>query len=100
TVAGRPGQLPELAGELRQAGIATAQVARRADSEADSEAMVSAAVQAHGGLGILVVASGINNVSPISDMSPERYRAVMQANVDSTWLTARAAGRRMIEQGR
>ena len=54
----------------------------------------------HGGLDILVVASGMNDVSPITDMSPERFRAVMLANVDGAWLIARAAGARMIEQGR
>jgi NAD(P)-dependent dehydrogenase (short-subunit alcohol dehydrogenase family) len=98
--AGSAAQLSELASELRAERIPTAEIALRSNTEADSEAMVAAAVQAHAALDILVVASGMNDVSPIVDMSPERYRAVMQANVDGAWLIARAAGQRMIAQGR
>jgi NAD(P)-dependent dehydrogenase (short-subunit alcohol dehydrogenase family) len=98
--AGNAAALDALAGELQRAGIPTAAVARRPNTEADCAAMVSVAVGAHAGLDILVVASGMNDVSPITDMSPERFRAVMQANVDGAWLIARAAGARMIAQGR
>ena len=98
--AGNGAELHALASELQNAGIPTAAVARRPNDEADSEAIVNAALAAHGGIDILVVAAGMNDVSPITDMSPERFRAVMQANVDGAWLIARAAGRPMIEQGR
>jgi NAD(P)-dependent dehydrogenase (short-subunit alcohol dehydrogenase family) len=57
-------------------------------------------VGAYGGVDILVVASGMNDVSPIVDMAPERFTRVMQANVDGAWLIARAVGRQMIAQGR
>jgi NAD(P)-dependent dehydrogenase (short-subunit alcohol dehydrogenase family) len=97
--AGNAEQLRALCAELE--GItSTASVAQRPNTEADAEAMVSAAVLAHGGIDILVVASGMNDVSPIVDMSRERFDAVMQANVYGAWLIARAAGKRMIEQGR
>ncbi|HTU61538.1 MAG TPA: SDR family NAD(P)-dependent oxidoreductase [Polyangiales bacterium] len=36
----------------------------------------------------------------MGEITPERFDAVMRANVDGPWLIARAAGRRMIEQGR
>lgn len=98
--AGRAAPLAELASELQAQQIAAVQVARRPDTEADCDAMVQTAVAAHGGIDILIVASGMNDVSPITDMSPERYRKLMLANVDGAWLIARAAGRRMIEQGR
>jgi NAD(P)-dependent dehydrogenase (short-subunit alcohol dehydrogenase family) len=98
--AGNAAALQELSGELQRASVPNVAVARRSNTEADSDAIVSAAVEAHGGVDILVVASGMNDVSPISDMSFERFRTVMQANVDGAWLIARAAGRRMIEQGR
>ena len=98
--AGNTAELQTLKQQLDEAGIAAVSVARRANTEADSDAMVAAAVAAHGGVDILVVASGMNDVSPITDMSPERFDNVMLANVSSTWLIARAAGKRMIEQGR
>lgn len=98
--AGNATALQALEFELQAAGIPAAAVAMRPNSEADSQAMVDAAVAAYRGLDILVVASGINDVAPITELTVERYRAVMQANLDGAWLIARAAGARMIAQGR
>jgi len=98
--AGNADNLAELGQQLRDRGIEAVEVARRPNTEADCDAMVQAAVDAYGGVDILVVASGMNDVSPIVEMSPERFQKVMLANVDGSWLVARAAGRQMIEQGR
>jgi NAD(P)-dependent dehydrogenase (short-subunit alcohol dehydrogenase family) len=92
--------LGELAKELAGDGIEANYVALRPDSETNAEALVRAAVSAYGGVDILVVASGMNDVAPIGEMSFERFARVMQANVDGSWLIARAAGRQMIAQGR
>lgn len=98
--AGNSAELGALTAELERAAVPTASCARRSNTEADSSAMVAAAVAAHGGIDILVVASGMNDVAPITDMSPERFDTVMRANVYGAWLIARAAGKQMIEQGR
>jgi NAD(P)-dependent dehydrogenase (short-subunit alcohol dehydrogenase family) len=98
--AGNGASLQELSAELAAAGIVAASQARRPDTEADCDAIVQAAVAAHGGIDILVVASGMNDVAPITDLTPERFRKVMQANVDGAWLIARAVGRQMLAQGR
>lgn len=98
--AGNAEALGTLAAELRAEGVHTASVARRPDSEHDSEAIIRAAVEAHGAVDILVVASGMNDVAPITEMSHDRFRAVMLANVDGAWLMARAASKQMIAQGR
>ena len=98
--AGNADNLAALGQELRDAGVDTVEVAQRPDTEADCDAMVKAAVDAFGGLDILVVASGYNEVSPIVEMEPERYEQIMLANVDGFWLIARAAGKQLIEQGR
>jgi len=97
--AGNSADLAALSEELAAAGIAAVAVNRRPDSEADCEAIVAAAVEAHGGIDILVVASGTNDVSPIVDMAPDRFDKVMRANVDGAWLIARAAGKAMIARG-
>ncbi len=89
-----------LAQELAASGIDAHPIGRRSNTEADARAIVEAAVAAHGGVDILVVASGMNDVSPIVDMSPERFDKVMQANVDGAWLIARAVGKQMIVQAR
>jgi NAD(P)-dependent dehydrogenase (short-subunit alcohol dehydrogenase family) len=98
--AGSAGEVTALAQELTLSGIEAHPIGRRSNTEADARAIVEAAVAAHGGVDILVVASGMNDVSPIVDMSPERFDKVMQANVDGAWLIARAVGKQMIAQAR
>jgi NAD(P)-dependent dehydrogenase (short-subunit alcohol dehydrogenase family) len=98
--AGSTADLTALRQELDTAGIAATSVNRRPDTEEDCDMIVDAAVTANGAVDILVIASGINDVAMIGDLTPDRYRRVMQANVDGAWLMARAAGRRMIDQGR
>lgn len=97
--AGNAEELEALRRELAEAGIAAVPVARRPNGEADCEAIVAAAVEAHGSVDILVVASGMNDVAPIVEMTPDRFDKVMLANVDGAWLIARAAGKQMITQG-
>jgi NAD(P)-dependent dehydrogenase (short-subunit alcohol dehydrogenase family) len=98
--AGNAEELEALRNELAEAGIAAVAVALRPDSEANCETIVAAAVQGHGGIDILVVASGMNDVAPIVEMSAERFAKLMLANVDGAWLIARAVGKAMIAQGR
>ncbi len=98
--AGNGGELSRLGEELSAAGIDAHAIPKRSNSEADAAAIVAAAVSAYGALDILVVASGMNDVSPIVDMAPERFTRVMQANVEGAWLIAQAAGKQMIAQGR
>jgi NAD(P)-dependent dehydrogenase (short-subunit alcohol dehydrogenase family) len=89
-----------LKGELEAAGVDVAAIAKRPASQTDCDAIVGGAVAAHGGIDILVVASGMNDVAPIVDMEPERFQKVMLANVEGAWLMARSAGKQMIAQGR
>ena len=98
--AGNAAELSTLANELAQQKIEAHAIPRRSNSDADAQAIVESAVSAYGGVNILVVASGMNDVSPVVDMAPERFNRVMQANVEGAWLIARAAGRQMIAQGR
>jgi NAD(P)-dependent dehydrogenase (short-subunit alcohol dehydrogenase family) len=98
--AGNAGELNTLKGELEAAGVEVATMARRPDSETACDAIVSIAVAAHGSVDILVVASGMNDVVPIVDMTLERFQKVMLANVEGAWLMARSAGKQMIAQGR
>lgn len=98
--AGNANDLAVLQAELDQAGFANTGINLRPDTEANCDAIVAAAVQAYGGIDILVVASGMNDVALIADLSLERFQKVMLANVDGTWLIARAVGKQMIAQGR
>jgi NAD(P)-dependent dehydrogenase (short-subunit alcohol dehydrogenase family) len=98
--AGKQQELSALQQELAAAGIESRAVAKRSNTEADAAAIADTAVAAYGGVDILVVASGMNDVAPILDMTPQRFSTVMQANVEGAWLMARAAGKQMIAQGR
>jgi NAD(P)-dependent dehydrogenase (short-subunit alcohol dehydrogenase family) len=98
--AGNAEDLAVLHGELCAAGVEAVAVNRRPNCTQDCDAIVDAAVAAHGGVDILVIASGMNDVAMIEDLSPERFANVMRANVDGAWLMARSAGKQMIAQGR
>jgi NAD(P)-dependent dehydrogenase (short-subunit alcohol dehydrogenase family) len=98
--AGKASELEETASQCRQFGAEVVQVARRPNTEVDCEAIMQAAIDRFGALDILVVASGLNDVSPIIEMSPERFEKVMQGNVTGAWLACRAFGKRVIAQGR
>jgi NAD(P)-dependent dehydrogenase (short-subunit alcohol dehydrogenase family) len=93
-------ELEELGAELSGADGKIELVNRRPQFLEDTEAMAEAAVAAHGGIDLLVCASGFNTVSPIVDQDPDEMQAVMDANVTGSWLVCKSVGARMIEQGR
>lgn len=64
-----------------------------------AERLFQHVIDKFGRIDILVVASGLNKVSKIVDQKVEDFLDVMDANVNQSWLMARAAGKRMLEQG-
>jgi NAD(P)-dependent dehydrogenase (short-subunit alcohol dehydrogenase family) len=90
----------EIAEMICSAGGAATVVGGRPEDEDSAEALVQAAVDGAGSIDALVTASGVNIVAPTPDMAPEQWQTVMDANVRGSWLIARAAGRRMLAQGR
>jgi len=97
--AGSADALADIAAECRAAGAAVHEInARPADEKACAD-MVEAAQAAFGSLDILVVASGMNKVAKIEEMSPDTFESVMDANVTQSWLLARAATAAMKAQG-
>jgi NAD(P)-dependent dehydrogenase (short-subunit alcohol dehydrogenase family) len=98
--AGKQAELESTAQQCRELGAEVVSIARRPNTEGDCEAIMQAAVDRFGGIDILVVGSGLNDVSLIGDMSPERFENVMHGNVTGAWLACRAFGKRVIAQGR
>ena len=96
---GNADALETIASECRERGATAATAIARPDSEEAVENIVGQAVEAHGRLDILVVASGMNRVAKIEDMAPDTFVEVMDANVTQSWLLARAATVRMKAQG-
>lgn len=97
--AGNENALAQTAAECRELGAEVHTIARRPSTEADCEAIMDAALTAYGALDVLVVASGLNDPCPITEMSPERFSAVMDGNVTGAWLLCRAFGQRAILRG-
>jgi NAD(P)-dependent dehydrogenase (short-subunit alcohol dehydrogenase family) len=97
--ASKEDELKKVAAECEKLGGKTAVVPLRPSSEENCDKIVQTAIDKFGGVDILVVASGLNKVSKIVDQKLEDFLDVMDANVNQSWLMARAAGRQMLKQG-
>ncbi|MEM7442232.1 MAG: SDR family oxidoreductase [Pseudomonadota bacterium] len=98
-VAGNQDVLEGLAQECRSVGADVTTINERPTDEKICQRLVAQAVDDHGRLDILIVASGMNKVALIDEMSPETFESVMDANVTQSWLLARAAAAQMKAQG-
>lgn len=98
-VAGNQIALDEIASECRGMGADVTAINTRPTDETICADLVAQAVAAYGQLDILVVASGMNKIALINDMTPEAFQSVMDANVTQSWLLARAAAAQMKSQG-
>jgi NAD(P)-dependent dehydrogenase (short-subunit alcohol dehydrogenase family) len=96
---GSSDSLESLGASLRHNGADVELVARRPATAEDTDAMVEAAVRAHGRLDFLFTAAGENRPAKIEEQDPADWQAVIDANVRGTWLASRSAGRQLIEQG-
>ena len=98
--ASKPDELKKAAAECEALGAKTASITLRPNSEENCKKIVGSAVDAFEGVDILVVAGGLNKVAKIVDQKYEDFLDVMDANVNQSWLMARAAGKQMLKQGR
>jgi len=98
--ASKEAELRKVAAECEALGSKAAVIALRPSSDANCDKIVAAAVDTFRGVDILVVASGLNKVSKITEQKPEDFLEVQDANVTQSWLMARAAGKQMLAQGR
>lgn len=62
--------------------------------------MVDQAIAQLGGLDVAVCNAGIIAVVPMLEMSPEDFQRIQDTNVTGVFLTAQAAARAMVRQGR
>lgn len=94
--AGKKADLDAVAAEC---GGEVETVNSRPSTEKNCNDIVARAVERFGRIDILIVASGKNDVSKITDMPPERFLDVMDANVTQSWLMAKAVTTQMLRQG-
>ncbi|MGB0664091.1 MAG: SDR family NAD(P)-dependent oxidoreductase [Pontibacterium sp.] len=97
--AGSADALREIADECRALGANVVEMNARPSDEASCVEMVAAAKDVFGQLDILVVASGMNKVAPIDEMTLDTFNSVMDANTTQSWMLAKAATAQMKRQG-
>ena len=85
--------------EIRALGRRSEAVVGDCTREIDCERLVEQAVTRMGALDILVNNAGINIRKPVLELSLEEFRSVMATNLEGYFLCARAAGRRLVDQG-
>ncbi len=95
-VARRAEPLERVAAELGQSAIAFA--ADVADPE-QADAMVEAAALRLGGLDVVVNSAGVSNPTLLQDLTPDRWREVIDTNLSGCFYVCRAAGLRMRDAG-
>lgn len=93
------GKKAELDAIVAECGKDAVGVNVRPSSESACKSIIANAVESFGRVDILVVASGKNDVSKITEMAPERFLDVMDANVTQSWLMAKATTEQMLKQG-
>ncbi len=93
------GKKAELETIARECGGEVLGINLRPSTEENCNAIVAQAVEKFGRVDILVVASGKNDVSKITEMAPARFLDVMDANVTQSWLMAKAVTTQMLKQG-
>ena len=97
--AGNAEALAETVADCEAHGAEVVSMSIRPADETACDKLVDLAVSRFGKLDILVVASGMNKVAKIDELTPEHFANVMDANVTQSWLLARAAVVQMKRQG-
>jgi NAD(P)-dependent dehydrogenase (short-subunit alcohol dehydrogenase family) len=93
------GKETELAAIASECGSEVETLNIRPSTEENCNTIIAKTVERFGRVDILIVASGKNDVSKITDMSPGRFLDVMDANVTQSWLMAKATTAQMLKQG-
>ncbi|MBF7143894.1 MULTISPECIES: SDR family oxidoreductase [Pseudomonas] len=88
-----------LAQSIRDEGGQAIAVGGDVSQEADVEQLFAAAISEFGALDILVANSGLQKDAPITEMSLEDWRTVIDVNLTGQFLCARAALRQFKKQG-
>lgn len=92
--------LAEAAAELTTAGGRVVPISCDVTRPDQVDGMVERATAELGGIDIAVCNAGIITVTPMLDMPPEEFQRIQDTNVTGVFLTARAAARAMVAQGR
>ena len=68
-------------------------------SKKDADALIAAAVEAHGRIDVLVNNAGIVHAAEFLDLKEEDFDRVLRVNLKGYFLCGQAAARQMVKQG-
>lgn len=88
------------ANEIAQAGGTAMAVAMDVANEAQVDKGIADAVAAYGGIDILISNAGIQIISPIVDLTLDKWKKMLAIHLDGAFLTTRACMREMIKSGK
>ena len=89
-----------VAGELEDAGGRAAGVGAELTAPDAGERVVAAAVEAFGGLDVLVNNAGVGQVAPSAELPLTEFRRVLELDLVAAFACAQAAARVMLPAGR
>jgi sorbose reductase len=92
--------LEKVAEELSSAGGTVVPIRCDVTQPDQVSRMVDQVIAELGGIDIAVCNAGIINLKGLLDMSPEEFQDIQNTNVTGVFLTAQAAARAMVSQGR
>jgi len=92
--------LEKVAAELASTGATVMPIACDVTQPDQVSRMVDQVTAELGGIDIAACNAGIINLKAMLDMSPEEFQAMQDTNVTGVFLTAQAAARAMVSQGR
>ncbi|HEY3364968.1 MAG TPA: 3-oxoacyl-ACP reductase FabG [Symbiobacteriaceae bacterium] len=92
-------QLEQVVAEIRAMGRRAEAVKTDIGTKEQAEALCKKAIEAFGGLEILVNVAGINRDTMLHKMTDEQWDLVLKVNLTGTFYTTRFAGAYMREQG-
>jgi len=90
--------LEEISKECDQIGSMTLSINERPENENCCKSIVDKTIEKYNRIDILVVASGINKVSKIDEMSVDTFTSVMDINVTQSWMISRQVTKQMKKQ--
>ncbi|MGA8254455.1 MAG: SDR family oxidoreductase [Mycobacterium sp.] len=92
--------LQTVADEIAAAGGRAVSISCDVTQPEQVSRMLDEATAELGGIDIAVCNAGIITVTPMLDMSPEEFQSIQDTNVTGVFLTAQAAAKAMVGQGR
>ena len=90
----------QAAAEIHKAGGAALAVAMDVTQEQQVDAGFAEAINAFGGVDVLVSNAGIQHIAPVVDLSLDQWRKLLAIHLDGAFLTTRACLRHMVHSGR